>query len=68
MNAGAVTTFQRHAVVSENRVTVLPDTLDLREATLLGCALPTGLGAVMNVGKPDIGESVAVFGAGGVGL
>ena len=68
VNAGAVTTFQRHAVVSENRVTVLPDTLDLRQATLLGCALPTGLGAVMNVGKPDNGESVAVFGAGGVGL
>ena len=68
VNAGAVTTFQRHAVVSENRVTVLPDPLDLRQATLLGCALPTGLGAVMNVGKPANGESVAVFGAGGVGL
>ncbi len=68
VNAGAVTTFQRHGVVSENRVTVLPDTLDIRQATLLGCALPTGLGAVMNVGKPMDGESVAIFGAGGVGL
>ena len=37
VNAGAVTTFQRHALVSENRVTVLPDTLDLREATLRHC-------------------------------
>tara|TARA_E500000331_G_scaffold153696_1_gene149473 strand:- start:3235 stop:4275 length:1041 start_codon:yes stop_codon:yes gene_type:complete len=68
VNAGAVTTFQRHAVVSENRVTVLPDALEMQEATLLGCALPTGLGAVMNVGKPHAGESVAIFGAGGVGL
>ncbi len=68
VNAGAVTTFQRHAVVSENRLTVLPDALEMREATLLGCALPTGLGAVMNVGKPSPGESVAIFGTGGVGL
>jgi len=68
VNAGAVTTFQRHAVVSENRVTVLPSALEMQKATLLGCALPTGLGAVMNVGKPSAGESVAIFGAGGVGL
>ncbi|MEC7537147.1 MAG: zinc-binding dehydrogenase [Pseudomonadota bacterium] len=68
VNAGAVTTFQRHAVVSENRLTVLPDALAMKEATLLGCALPTGLGAVMNVGKPLAGESVAIFGVGGVGL
>tara|TARA_Y100000994_G_scaffold195918_2_gene165528 strand:+ start:152 stop:1183 length:1032 start_codon:yes stop_codon:yes gene_type:complete len=68
VNAGAVTSFQRHAVVSENRLTKLPAALEMREATLLGCALPTGLGAVMNVGKPKPGESVAIFGAGGVGL
>ncbi len=68
VNAGAVKTFKRHVVVSENRVTVLPTTLDLRQATLLGCALPTVLGVVINVGKPDNSESVAVFGAGGVGL
>jgi len=40
----------------------------MQKATLLGCALPTGLGAVMNVGKSSAGESVAIFGAGGVGL
>ena len=45
VNAGAVTTFQRHAVISEYRITVVPKMLDLRRATLLGCALPTGLGA-----------------------
>lgn len=68
VNAGAVTTFQRHAVVSENRLTRLPDGLDLRRATLLGCALPTGLGAVMNVARPERGESAVIFGAGGVGI
>ena len=68
VNAGAVTTFQRHTVVSENRVTVLPDGLEMTQAILLGCALPTGMGAVLNVGKPIEGEAVAVFGTGGVGL
>ena len=68
VNAGGVTTFSRHAVVSENRVTPLPDVLELRDAILLGCAAPTGIGAVLNVAKPSAGESLAVFGAGGVGL
>lgn len=67
VNAGAVTTFQRHAVISENRITVVPKMLDLRRATLLGCALPTGLGAVINVAKPKAGQSAAIFGVGGVG-
>ena len=42
--------LQRHTVVSENRVTVLPDGLEMTQAILLGCALPTGMGSVLNVG------------------
>ncbi|MFN3077664.1 MAG: zinc-binding dehydrogenase [Alphaproteobacteria bacterium] len=68
VNAGAVTTFQRHTVASENRLTVLPPEMDMRLAILLGCALPTGMGAIFNVTKPMPGDSVAVFGAGGIGL
>jgi S-(hydroxymethyl)glutathione dehydrogenase/alcohol dehydrogenase len=68
VNAGAVTTFQRHAVVSENRLTVLPDGLSMDVAVLLGCAAPTGMGAVFNVTQVKAGESVAVFGTGGIGL
>lgn len=68
VNAGAVTTFQRHAVVSENRLTVLPPEFDMRHAIMLGCALPTGMGAVFNVTRPQPGDTVAVFGAGGIGL
>ncbi len=67
VNAGAVTTFQRHAVVSENRIVPLPAGLDLRDAVLLGCALPTGVGAVVNAGAARAGESLAVFGCGGIG-
>jgi len=68
VNAGGVTTFQRHAVVSENRLTLLPNELPMDVAVLLGCAAPTGMGAVYNVLKPQPGDAVAVFGTGGVGL
>jgi len=68
VNAGGVTTFQRHAVVSENRLTLLPAELPMDLAVLLGCAAPTGMGAVYNVLKTQPGDAVAVFGTGGVGL
>src|SRR6201981_4107480 len=68
VNAGGVTTFQRHAVLSENRLTLLPAGLPLDVAVLLGCAAPTGMGAVFNVLKAQPGDAVAVFGHGGVGL
>src|ERR1700738_53885 len=67
-NAGGVTTFQRHAVVSENRLTVLPGNLSMDVAVLLGCAAPTGMGAIYNVLKAQPGDAVAVFGTGGIGL
>src|SRR5580704_9699315 len=63
-----VTTFQRHSVVSENRLTLLPAELPMDLAVLLGCAAPTGMGAVYNVLKAQPGDAVAVFGSGGVGL
>jgi S-(hydroxymethyl)glutathione dehydrogenase/alcohol dehydrogenase len=68
LNAGYVTTFNEYAIVSENRLTTIPKDFDLKLATLFGCALTTGLGVVTNNAKIKIGESVVVFGAGGVGL
>jgi S-(hydroxymethyl)glutathione dehydrogenase/alcohol dehydrogenase len=68
VNAGGVTTFQRHAVVSENRLTKLPAGLSMDSAILLGCAAPTGMGAIFNVTRAAPGESVAIFGTGGIGL
>ena len=68
VNAGAVTTFQRHAAVSENRLTLVPVGMPMDLAVLLGCAAPTGMGAVFNVLKVQAGDSVAVFGSGGIGL
>ena len=68
LNAGWVTTFNDHAVVSENRLTVIPTDFDRKIAPLLGCAVTTALGVVNNDAKIKIGESVVVFGAGGVGM
>jgi S-(hydroxymethyl)glutathione dehydrogenase / alcohol dehydrogenase len=68
VNAGWITTFNRHAVVSENRMTVIPPDSDMEVAALFGCAVTTGFGVAQNNAKLRIGESVVVFGAGGVGL
>jgi S-(hydroxymethyl)glutathione dehydrogenase / alcohol dehydrogenase len=68
LNAGWVTTFNEYALVSENRMTAIPSDYDLKSAPLLGCAVTTAAGVINNDAKVKIGESVAVFGVGGVGL
>jgi S-(hydroxymethyl)glutathione dehydrogenase / alcohol dehydrogenase len=68
LNAGWVTTFNDYAVISENRMTNIAPDYDLRNAPLLGCALTTAAGVINNDAKVKIGESVVVFGVGGVGL
>lgn len=67
VNAGAVTSFQKLAVCSENRLSPLPEGVPPDHAIMLGCALPTGYGCVVNTGRAKAGESIAVFGAGGIG-
>jgi len=68
VNGGWVTTFNRHAVVSENRATPIPKEVDFEVAALMGCAVTTGLGLINNDAQVKIGQSVAVLGCGGVGL
>lgn len=68
VNAGWVTTFNEYAVISENRLTSIPQDIDFEIAALMGCAVTTGFGVVNNNAKLKIGESIAVLGAGGVGL
>jgi S-(hydroxymethyl)glutathione dehydrogenase/alcohol dehydrogenase len=68
LNAGWVTTFNDHAVVSENRMSVIPSDFDRKIAPLFGCAVTTAAGVVNNDAKLKVGESVAVLGVGGVGL
>ncbi len=68
VNAGWVTTFSEHTVVSENRVTPISREVPFDVACLLGCAVTTGLGIISNNANLKSGQSIAVFGAGGVGL
>ena len=68
VNAGFVTTFNEYAIVSENRVTPIPDGFPMDLAPLFGCAVTTGLGVINNNARVKIGESIVVFGAGGIGL
>ena len=68
LNAGWLTTFNKLAVVVENRVTPIPKDLDWEIAPLLADTLTTGFGIVNNDAKVKIGESFVIFGAGGIGL
>jgi S-(hydroxymethyl)glutathione dehydrogenase / alcohol dehydrogenase len=68
LNAGWVTTFNEYAIISENRLTAIPPDFDLKLATLFGCAITTALGVINNDAQIKIGQSLVVFGVGGVGL
>jgi S-(hydroxymethyl)glutathione dehydrogenase/alcohol dehydrogenase len=68
VNAGWVTTFNQHAVVSENRLTKIPPTIDLKTAALFGCAVTTAFGVIDNRAEFKLGQSVVIFGSGGIGL
>jgi alcohol dehydrogenase len=63
-----VSAFAEHAVVDRGSVVVVPDDVPASTAALFGCAMLTGVGAVWHSAGVRPGESVAVFGLGGVGL
>ncbi|ANC30389.1 zinc-binding dehydrogenase [Isoptericola dokdonensis] len=63
-----VSAFATHAVVSATSVVPVPDDVPADVAALLGCAVLTGGGAVLNAGRPAPGEPVVVVGLGGVGM
>ena len=60
--------FADHAVVSRRSLVKIDKDLPLAEAALFGCAVLTGVGAVVNTARVQAGQTVAVIGLGGVGL
>ncbi len=68
LNAGGVTTFNSHAIVSENRCVKLPKQFPLEIAVLFGCAVPTGAGMALNEIYVSSDQTVAVYGLGGIGI
>ena len=60
--------FADHAVVSRRSLVKIDRDLLLNEAALFGCAVLTGVGAVVNTAKLQAGQAAVVIGLGGVGL
>lgn len=63
-----VSAFAEYAVVSEYSCVKIDKELSFEEAALFGCAVLTGVGAVINTGRVPPGATTAVIGLGGVGL
>jgi S-(hydroxymethyl)glutathione dehydrogenase/alcohol dehydrogenase len=60
--------FADHMLVHETSVVKVGDDIPFAPAAVLGCSIATGMGAVLNTASVQAGSSVAVFGAGGIGL
>lgn len=67
VNAGGAAVFSQHAIVAENRVTRIGNSLPEHVAAVLGCAVATGAGAVRHLLAIKPATRFGVFGVGGVG-
>jgi alcohol dehydrogenase len=63
-----VSAFATHAVIDRRSAVKIPSDIPVEVAALFGCAVLTGVGAVLNTAALRAGESVAIYGLGGVGL
>ncbi|GMP55432.1 hypothetical protein CsSME_00020250 [Camellia sinensis var. sinensis] len=61
-------TFSQYTVVHDVSVAKIDLNAPLEKVCLFGCGVPTGLGAVWNTAKVELGSIIAVFGLGTVGL
>jgi len=61
-------TFTEQTIASSAACVKVPDDTPLDKACLIGCAVITGIGAVINRARVETGATMAVFGCGGVGL
>jgi S-(hydroxymethyl)glutathione dehydrogenase / alcohol dehydrogenase len=63
-----VSSFAEYTVADETSMVKIREDMPLDRAALISCGVLTGVSAVVNTAKVDLGSSVAVFGCGGVGL
>ncbi|RBO53858.1 S-(hydroxymethyl)glutathione dehydrogenase/class III alcohol dehydrogenase [Rhodovulum sp. BSW8] len=61
-------TFSEYTVLPEIAVAKISKEAPLAKASVMGCAVPTGIGAVRNTAKVEAGATVAVFGLGAIGM
>jgi NDMA-dependent alcohol dehydrogenase len=70
VDAGAMCmlgTFSQYSTISEASVVKVDDDIPLEVAVLVGCGVPTGWGSAVNTGNVQIGDTVVIFGVGGIG-
>ena len=60
--------FAERALIHENQLAMVPKEMPFAQAALLGCGVVTGAGAVLNTADVKAGDTIVIFGAGGVGL
>jgi S-(hydroxymethyl)glutathione dehydrogenase/alcohol dehydrogenase len=63
-----VGTFSQHSTISQHSVVKVDDWLPLDKAVLVGCGVPTGWGAAVYAGNVRAGDTVVVYGIGGIGI
>jgi S-(hydroxymethyl)glutathione dehydrogenase/alcohol dehydrogenase len=61
-------TFSEYTVLPEISIAKVNPEAPLKKVCLLGCGVTTGIGAVLNTAKVQVGDTVAIFGLGGIGL
>ena len=61
-------TFSQYGVIHQNSAVKVDDDLPLDKAVLVGCGVPTGWGAAVNTANVAPGDTVAIFGIGGIGI
>ena len=68
VNAGHITTFSQHSIISETRLTPIDRKYGHEVSALMADTITTGFGVISNDAKVRIGQSVCVIGVGGIGL
>ncbi len=68
MQFAGMSAFAEKQLVSDKACVKVPDAVPMEVAALVGCSVMTGVGAVTNTVKLQVGQTVAVVGCGGVGL
>jgi alcohol dehydrogenase (nicotinoprotein) len=61
-------TFSQYGVIHQNSAVKIDDDLPLDKAVLVGCGVPTGWGSAVNTANVSAGDTVAVYGVGGIGI
>jgi S-(hydroxymethyl)glutathione dehydrogenase/alcohol dehydrogenase len=68
VNAGHITTFNQHSIISESRLTPIEPKYGHEVSALMADTITTGFGIISNDAKVRIGQSVCIIGVGGIGL